>query len=430
MISVVVGLLVLLAAILGSPGCSDRKHRNPLDPETLNPALSSAPLEAIAGDRQVTLRWDYSRFDDLSGVQLYRRIATGEFLLHGASPLGVAESAFVDSQLVNEITYEYQLALLVEGEGELFVGDGRPAASGAKVRRATPGEEFTWIGDPASGLVWRISPDGRDALFAQGRFPFIDALDVDHLDGSCWLSAGRGGLFRISPAGEVQTLSEPLVWPGTLALDSASGLGWVVDRETRDVFWFSLDEQDSGSLIVNGVDARFSDPAALAAADGGCWILDREEGRVLRYAPADKSRSEWADLEDPLALVAASDATAWLLDRRGNRLLRLTGDGETTDVALPFPTAVALDVDRTTGDCWVAGDADLTAFSGDGNMIFHEKLVERAVGIAVDETHGRVWIVSHVGLWKVTREGEILSRLTGFSSARHVAVHPRNRERI
>ncbi len=429
MIRVLVGLPLLLAAILGWHGCSDRKHRNPLDPETLNPALVSAPLEAIAGDRQVTLRWDYSRFGDVSGVRLYRRIAFEEFLLHAASPLGVAESAFVDSHLVNEITYEYQLALLVDGEDELFVGNGRPTVSGAEVRRATPGEEFTWIGDPASGLVWRISPDGRDALFAQGRFPFIDALDVDHLDGSCWLSAGRAGLFRIDPSGEVQTLSAPLVRPDVLALDSASGVGWVVDRATLDVFWFSLDEPGDGSLIVNGVDARFSDPAVLAAADGGCWILDREEGRVLRYARADKSRSEWSDLEDPLALAATSYETAWLLDGGGSRLLRLTGDGETSDVALPFATAVALDVDRTTGECWVAGNTDLTAFANDGSMVFHQKLVDGAVGIAVDETHERVWIVSSIGLWKVSMDGEILSRLSGFSSARHIAVHPRNSER-
>jgi hypothetical protein len=381
-------------------------------------------------DRKVTLRWDFSSFKDLTGVQLHRRIAQGEFLPHGASPLRVVEPTFVDSQLVNEITYEYQLALMVEGEGELFVGNGRPAPLGSVVRRATAGEELAWIGDPASGLIWRISPDGRGALFAQGLFSFIDALDVDHLDGSCWLSAGRGGLFRIDRSGEVQPLAaEPVALPGALALDSSNGLGWVVDRATQDVFWFSLDERDLGSLKVRGVDARFSDPTVLAAAEGACWILDREEGRALRYRPADSSRSEWADLEDPLALAASSGEAAWLLELGGSRLLRISGEGARAEVELPFPVAVAMDVDREMGDCWIVGSTDLAAFANDGSLVFHQKLVDGAVGIAVDESHGRVWILSSVGLWKVTREGEILSHLTGFSSARHVAVHPRNRER-
>lgn len=425
-----VSWLSLLTATLSIYGCSDRKHRNPLDPETSTAALSSASLEAIAGDKKVTLRWDYSRFKDLSGVRLYRRIAREEFLLHDASPLEVAEAVFVDSHLVNEITYEYQLALMVEGEAERFVGNGRPAARGAAVRKATPGEEFAWIGDPASGLVWRISPDGRGALFAQGRFSFIDALDVDHLDGSCWLSAGRDGLFRIDASGEVQPLSAaPLVLPGALALDSANGLGWVVDRGTQDVFWFSLDEHSDGRLAVAGVDARFSDPAVLAAADGACWILDRQAGRALRYRSADRSRTEWTDLEDPLVLAASSDDVAWLLDAGGTRLLRIAGEGQTTDIELPFAAAVALDVDRETGACWVVGSGDLAAFGNDGSMVFHRRLADGAVGISVDEAHGKVWILSSLELWKVSAEGEILSQLTGFSAARHVAVHPRNSER-
>ena len=52
--------------------CADRSRRNPLDPGAGQPLDLAAPLRALAGDGRVDLRWDFSRFDDLRGVRLYR----------------------------------------------------------------------------------------------------------------------------------------------------------------------------------------------------------------------------------------------------------------------------------------------------------------------------------------------------------------------
>lgn len=410
-------------------GCSDREHRNPLDPETRTFEFSVSPLEAIAGNGQVTLRWDYERFDDLEGVQLYRREDTHPFQLHQASPLGVVELSFVDSMLVNEITYEYQLALLVKGAGELFVGNGRPAAIGSDVQRATPGEEFAWVGDPASGLVWRISPDARGALFAQGRFSSIRALDVDHQDGSCWLSAGHSGIFRIDAGGEVSLLNTTIDQPGALALDSAGGIGWVTDRSTQDVFWFSLDRGNNEEpLVVHAVDARFGNQVDLAPTVEGCWIVDRTASRVLYYRSLDRSRLEWSDLEEPTGIAVAGDRAAWLLMGGGSRLVRIEREEGVSQVSLATP-AMDLDVDRQTGNCWVVGGSVVAAFAPDGELVFRREIGGGIVGVAVDPLHQRVWVVSNNTLWKLSMQGEILSRLSGFTGARQIRVHPRHIER-
>ena len=55
--------------------CSDRQRRNPLDPqvEIAQSGLLS-PLQAIALDGQVVLRWDVSRYRDIEGYRIYRRL--------------------------------------------------------------------------------------------------------------------------------------------------------------------------------------------------------------------------------------------------------------------------------------------------------------------------------------------------------------------
>ncbi len=63
---------LLAAMLLLVDGCADRPRRNPLDARADSPIDLADPLEALAGDGFVRLRWDFSRFDDLLAVRIWR----------------------------------------------------------------------------------------------------------------------------------------------------------------------------------------------------------------------------------------------------------------------------------------------------------------------------------------------------------------------
>ena len=66
-------LPILASATLLLAGCSRRERANPFDP--LNPSTSGRPsgFVALAGDREVRLRWQAVQGNSLSGYQIFRR---------------------------------------------------------------------------------------------------------------------------------------------------------------------------------------------------------------------------------------------------------------------------------------------------------------------------------------------------------------------
>ena len=67
--------LYILSLVFLALSCSDRQRRNPLDPRAEIPQSDLlSPLQAIALDGQVVLRWDFSRYSDIEGYRIYRRL--------------------------------------------------------------------------------------------------------------------------------------------------------------------------------------------------------------------------------------------------------------------------------------------------------------------------------------------------------------------
>ena len=393
--------------------CSDRPRRNPLDPqaEDLQSEKFSA-LTALALDGQVELRWDFSRFIDIEGYRLYRRQPKGEW--EPIAPV-LASDATVhsDAGLQNGMDYEYQLSLLVAGEDER--PSGRPVS-------ATPGPEIAWVADRHSGLVWKISADARSAHFAQGRFFDLATIALDVVDGSCWVSdRGFAGLYRIAEDGALAALAADVETPGALAIDAAARIGWLADAGRQRVFWFSLAAVDSLALVP--VDATFTQPAALAALAGGCWIADQAQGRVLFYHSDGTRTAEFA-LAAPEALAAGVEGDVWVLGSEGHSLTRLGRTGTVRDVELPFAAAVGLAVDGASGACWVLGERDLAVLSADGTLEQHWANVPGGSTLSFDAVQQRAWIATGNALLKFAPEGQTLAQLDGFSSIVRIAVNP------
>ena len=398
-------LVYLILSVLS--GCTDRPHRNPLDPLTTSPGYEFTGLVAVAGDGEIVLQWDYTHFGDVEGYRLYRGSGAQDLVSHPAAPLPPETTRWVDAEVENGTTYEYRLALLVRGEGERLL-EG--------FRRATPGEQVCWVGDPLSGIVWKISPDGRSEQFGRGRFSDLSGMALHLADGSCWVSDPRSwGLGRIRADGEMETRTAGLGAPAALSIDSEHGIGWVVDRERREVAWFSV-ATDSDTLAPVRVDAHFVEPFAVSARADHCWIVDPAAGRVLLVARDGQRRIEFTGLPQPGLIVAASADVAWLVLRRGRA----------EEIPLPFVSPVlALDVEVVSQACWVLGETDLAVLGPDGALLDHSTITGLPAGgrgLAVDEEHQEVWIGAPSVLCKYSMAGELLGKLEGFSDLSLVLV--------
>ena len=346
--------------------CSDRQHRNPFDPMVENPIDTVTALEATAGDRRVTLSWDFTWFEDLVGLRIYRRTSgSGET----AVDLAPGQTSYEDEDVENGTVYEYRLGLVIAGEGERDSG---------VLERATPGTAAAWVADPGSGLVWRLAPDGRSSVFAQGRFTFLTSIAVTRQDRACWVGDRRfGGLYRIDQEGELQVVPGDLGGVEEFAAAAEEGLGWMIEAGGDRVWWADL-SATSDSLRLTAVDAHFEEPSALAAALDACWIVDSAEPRVLLYHRDGTKIDAWAGLDSPGAIATSPSsgsgdddgrrfpAEAWVLIGEGSRLARLEVGSEAVEIELPFASAVALEIDAATGGCWVLGENAVASFGRDG----------------------------------------------------------------
>jgi hypothetical protein len=388
--------------------CTDRQRLNPLDPE--GAVASDLALQALAGDQVVSLRWDCTRYTDVTGVRLLRREADDPELPLTTAPLARGITEFDDRQVRNGVTYEYALALQIEGEGERRLD---PAV------RATPGSEIVWAADRTSGLLWRVTADGRTAWFAQGRFAAISGVAVDPVDRSCWVSDQYArGVARVSTAGDLDFHRTPGREPALLALDPESRRGWLVDRGRQEVCWWSLD-RTTDTLALSVADARFAEPVALAPAEGGCWIADRSAGRVLFWSP-DGRRLSFENLDRPVALAAGS-GQVWVLTAGGDRLLRLGPDGA-TELTLPLTGGLALAWEPASGRLFIQTESEVLALGTDGALLARWTGFAAGRSLALSGRAGSVWVATANWLWKVSAGGETLARLGGFSGLLGVAV--------
>jgi len=406
-------LLWVALGLLAIVACTDRQRRNPLDPRSQNPVEVTTGLTAVAGDAEVRLSWDYTHFEDLLAVRLYRTDATGDVTVRS---LDLEVVSMVDDEVVNGTQYRYDLALVVAGEGE-----GQPRDT----QLATPGPELAWVADAERGLVWQISPDSRSSRFSRGRFPSLAALALNRSNGACWVSDRRvRGLHWIAADGELGFAPARLERPGALSLSQDGGTGWVADDGAGAVYWFVPQTADSLDLIP--VDAVLREPISLEAAGPACWMADRADGRVLLYSRDGARLGEWHQLEEPVAVVAGrvDPPVGWALTRGGLELVRLEPGQPPVQVSLPFTPMTALSADPANGGCWVLGETGLVGYDLQGNQVFARLDLEGGTDLTVGPESGRFWIAARGEVRKHSRTGQELARLGGFGSLVQVMVDP------
>ena len=404
--------LSLAALLLLS--CADRSRRNPLDAGAEQPLDLASPLRALAGDGRVELRWDFTRFEDLRGVRIYRESGDSTVTLD----MPASDTLYVDEAVTNGRIYSYRLALDVMGEPELAI---------AGEHLATPGPERPWVADGGSGLVWRLTPDGRQGLFARGYFPSLSAIAVDGETGDCWVGDGSIGLYRISDDGRVDPVASSLEGVAAMAIDPDRRVGWAAAAGGLGVYRFGL-EAGSDSLALVELDAAFTDTLRLAAgSEGGLWVADRPGGRVVHFDGEGQRLGEWRDLSgivdvDP---VPGDCCRAWALTGEGRRLVQLRPDGGLQEGDLPVAPAHQLGVDPVTGEVWIAGESGVAALGPDGEPLLHWPEAGAGRGLVIDGANQQLWVAEEMELSKITLGGlTYRTRLTGFTSILQVVVDP------
>ena len=389
-----VAAAALLCVVL-SASCADRQRRNPLDPLATGAEVNPTPLDAVAGDVQVLLTWDFTLFDDITGLRLIRRGGVGDNAFR-VRELASDATEFLDEEVDNGVTYTYELVLVVEADGERLLQPNQTA---------TPGPETGWVADRGTGLVRRLSPDARRDVFAQGRFSSLVGMAINRADGSCWVSDRRArGLYRIGKEGDLVFLEEAgLETPGDLSIDSESALGWIADTARRRVHVFGIPE-DEDPLVLHEVDASFEEPFSIAAAGRSCWITDREANRVLLFNANGARAAEWRDLVRPgmvaSAAVDGQELIGWVLVRDGDGLARLELNARVIDIVLPFEEAISVGVDESNGDCWVMSASDMALFDSDGEFKGAFGGIPGARHLAVDGVNKQLWIAGSTVAWK------------------------------
>ena len=320
--------------------------------------------------------------------------------------------------MTNGRIYSYRLALDVIGEPELAI---------AGEHLATPGPERPWVADRGSGLVWRLTPDGRQGLFARGQFPALAAIAVDRETGDCWVGDGSIGLYRISGDGRVDPVDSGLEGVEALVIDPEHRVGWAAGAGGAGVYRFALDAGADSMALVE-VDAALTDTLGLAAGSGGgLWVADRTARRVVRFGGDGQRLGEWRDLEGIVDIdpVPGDCCRAWVLAAEGHRLAQLRPDGGLRERDLPVAPAHRVDVDSSTGEVWIAGETGIAALGPEGETLLHWPDAEAGRALVIDGANRQLWVAEETEVGKITLGGlTYRTRLTGFSSIAQVVVDP------
>jgi len=411
-------VLVLVACAHLLAGCADRPRRNPLDVRARSPIDVADPLEALAGNGTVRLRWDFTEFDDLRSVRIWRE--GGEQTVPVVFERDPGDTSFTDDTVINGTIYRYGLILDVVSEGEVAI---------AGEQLATPGPESGWVADAGSGLVWRLTPDGRRGLFARGAFPELAGLAVDEHTGAAWVGDRRldGALHRIDADGTLHRFGTRMTGGGSIAIDAVARVGWAADMLAGAVYRFSLDAQGD-TLDLHEIDATLSEPIVVAPSPkGGVWVADAADERVLWFDELGFRGGQWESLAGLVDLDASAIlcCQAWAIDAGGDRVLRLTPRAPIRIVSFPYGPATAVDVADESGVAWILGEGGVVAYESEGGILVQIPEIPGASSLYADETNGQLWVAGDSELWKITLGGlTYRTQLTGFARIIRVIVDP------
>ncbi len=375
-------LPILGCAALLIAGCSSRERANPFDP--LNPSTGGRPAGflALAGDRDVTLRWSAVAGGAFSGYRLFRR-APGEVDYRAITDvLAPTLTSFRDVPLVNGSDYAYRLYFVFPS------GLGRSPAEDF----ASPGAAIPWVIESGGSDVIRLTPDNRHVVVRRVGNGRTADVAANPTNGDVWVVDEGSGRVVIHVGGSSATVSVPgFNLPVAVAVDSFNATGWICDVGRGRVYHLRRDGQvDALSLgpLNQPVDA------AVDPFNGFVWVCELGANRVVHYD--DAAQILWSRTVAGPSRVAVDSTTreGWVTSFERGTVTRISPGGQVLDTFTGFVAPLGLAVDARRGRIWIADPyaGRVTALYRDGQEEFRVTGLSDAGELSVDAASGEAWV--------------------------------------
>lgn len=181
------------------------------------------------------------------------------------------------------------------------VESGPPPTLGAL--SVAPGGDVLFVGDPYSNIVWRVTPEGEQSVFAVMPYPALSVVAAD--DGSAYVACAdilgldleAFQLYEVSPGGDAIALAPLAGMPADMTIDAAGRL--YIVQQTFDPGWSTVSRLAPdgtlrpvlGDAVYAGVALGPLDTAGInmvrgvAASGRNLYLSDLVENAILKLSP-------------------------------------------------------------------------------------------------------------------------------------------------
>lgn len=344
--------LIFLFTLIGAR-CDYRSRSNPLDPENEITRGKPTGLSAISAMDSVWLSWPDMNFPNLDQYVIYRADSSPASVAQVGS-VPATNRTFLDTGLIYNKTYTYRISAQVDD----FESQRSDPVS------ITPGPTFKWVLDYGSGVITKLSHDGRHPVFQTNYNGYPEKIAVNSADGSGWVfDEFLNRIYHLDRNGRLLRSFENYNRIRDLEIDPRTGGLWLVDGQNARLIKINA----NGEKVFNL--SNLSRPTALAVGmkSGNCWLVDSDGGRIYLITPDGNvtKQLEFSFLGVSALGVHEASGTLWIADSL--RLLRV--QGQHVQPVAEF-RLLELAVDPADGSCWVGARSGISKFSVEGGLLF------------------------------------------------------------
>jgi len=410
-------ILTLCGAILvsGIWGCSQRKRKNPLDPQ--NPeTLGRLQQPNVLSDRHsVTLNWKPVELDDILGYNIFRRIE-GQSDLKNINFVSSSNSSFVDGNRAYEEEVEYRISVVTSGYES-------PLSDSVTI---TPGPYNYWVIDSYLGEIVKLTYDVNHIMTQSSYAPYPVAIATDSISRAVWVIDLMGYLFKFNSDGEMSYWVDGLTRPNHLSIDPLNGTIWIsVDDGTQLV---QFDTSGVQQWEISGFQ-KISDMSCFGS-QGECWIADEVGKDITLISSTGAQELKVEDKFDFPTSISYFQRGEWLWIADDLKLFRVWPDGKVEETVRLEHTIFSISTDQATGDCWVIVDledgveSEILKLDVNGEILVRAEGFSLAQDLIANDFNGGC-IVADTGNYRVvrlSRYGDIIGTLEGFGAPWRMAV--------
>jgi streptogramin lyase len=421
--------LAILALVVASGGCETRDRSNPLDPNNNETGGLIEGFNALAGNRQVEIRWSRVKQNGLVGYRLLRWLPGDTPAVledHIASNL----TGTVDSAVVNEESYVYQVVAHFQS-GDTLASPPDTATPGSR--------QIIVLGADLPGM-YGLTPDGRDILYTQASEDAYEDMELDENRGILWLSIPlAGSVLRLFPSGAVAAPEIQVTYASDVSISDQRGYGWVADPQSDVIRRYGPSLDDVAGLPG----PTFARARVVEAGKHTQFVWIGNDGghvfRRLNTTDSFEDAGEWI-LPGSVRAIAIDEGKgqAWVVVRpageTGTDDLYRIDPVDSTVTGVPFRLANVADVefDEARHSLWVSEEGPPALGSGRLDRLDDQGVIQATrsgiepFGIHVDKQTGSCWVadLKSKRVLEVAPDGSVELRTTRIETPYLVRVIP------